>query len=104
MEVEIDDTTKEARKESDEEVKEGEKSSEQSAVELKKKELPYEILSNPARATWQQQKLLSYSKKQRYVPVKPVSGVTSLTPKVLSRRRMRDSLVFCKPNAEHSII
>ena len=42
--------------------------------EKKKKEEPkFEVLSNPARVTWTQHRVLSLDPNQRYVPVKKVT-------------------------------
>jgi len=44
------------------------------AEEKKKKEEPkFEVLSNPARVTWTQHRVLSLDPNQRYVPVKKVT-------------------------------
>jgi len=80
-EMEVEEEPKE---EKTEEVKEEEKpmEEEEKPVEVKEEvpELDFEECSNPSRVTWQQQKTLSYSIDQRYIPVKKTltSGIIML--------------------------
>ena len=69
MDVEKKETDKkEGEKKEDEAKGEGKKAEEEKKVV----EPDFEILKNPTRVTWAQQKFISYDTSQRYVPMKKV--------------------------------
>eukprot|EP00455_Lapot_gusevi_P056846 TRINITY_DN953_c0_g1_i12.p1 TRINITY_DN953_c0_g1~~TRINITY_DN953_c0_g1_i12.p1 ORF type:complete len:394 (+),score=167.37 TRINITY_DN953_c0_g1_i12:121-1302(+) len=86
MDVEVDAMdvdSKEAKKEEVEEkpMTEEEKKAaeEKAAAEKLAAEPPSEVLQNPARVTWAQQKVLSFESEQRYVPIKKqLAGIVML--------------------------
>ncbi len=71
--MEVDTTNNGDKKENKENNEENKEKSEEKKAEIP--EPDFEILKNPARVTWAQQKHITFDSSQRYAPVKKVNNI-----------------------------